>query len=189
MIHFGATEQHTVTPTSYRRLPLFSHCRARARGRFIGLENRVGSTAGRLAWAFLLVHLSGLHVAPASADAGRIATTEPCPSHSFSTFLRRFSESEPVQRSFTYFPLETSRLIEGKDEPKEMRLRILREDASFPLYPAPSTIASLGLSEDIQEYTKSAEVIITKADTDYLVTYHFVKTDCWYLSKKVDESL
>ncbi|HEV2746326.1 MAG TPA: hypothetical protein VGW34_03385 [Allosphingosinicella sp.] len=144
--------------------------------------------------AFLMLLLAGCAAmavsgcAPADISDGS-ATFDTCPSQSFPAFLHRFSESVKVQQTFTHFPLEQSRIVQGRDEPHQVRLRIHKNDLHFPLYPDNSIILSQRLSKTITEREKDAVVTLAKTDTDYLVTYHFKKTDCWYLAKIDDQSL
>jgi hypothetical protein len=143
----------------------------------------------------LLILLFALPAQTQSADNSERGihptTATQCPSADFRVFLSAFTESIQIQKLFTHFPLEKLQVdVDADPEPKPVTKSLDRSHVSFPVIPnsAERTKNNLGIRIDNID-SSEAKVALRKEDTDYQVTYFFVKNSCWKLTRIEDWSL
>lgn len=118
-------------------------------------------------------------------------TVVSCPSVIFSDFIRVFSESGDVQRTFTKIPLKKQNLnLDEEPEPKEIIRFLTRQQIKFPVMPLKQERINKLLQIRIDKVSSNkAQVSLIKPDIDYQVMYFFTKKNCWRLEKIEDWSL
>ena len=143
----------------------------------------------------LTVAISGQSIAldapPVRGSQKTVKNHTTCPSQDFSEFLKMFSESVVIQKAFTKYPLVKQQLDLAADPKPKPIIRNLRPNqVSFPVMPGESErrLRSLTLHIEKIEPTK-AKLSIAKVDTDYQVSYFFIKNSCWNLGRIEDWSL
>lgn len=114
-----------------------------------------------------------------------------CSSKDFVGFLNEFSESVDIQLSCTRFPLDRQRMdIKAEPEPKPILELIEKRDIITPIMPNFAERKLHGLIIRIDTNDKHvAKVSLLKEDTDYLVSYYFLKNQHWELVRVEDWSL
>lgn len=114
-----------------------------------------------------------------------------CPAQNFREFISAYADSEAVQRTFIKTPLKKRRLdLDAEPEPKPVVKYLKYSQLKFPLLPLQAERHAKSLSLRIEKSSgKEAEATLFKQDTDYQVTYFFVKNDCWVLVAIEDWSM
>lgn len=140
-------------------------------------------------WGLIRMLLLAALMLPASAVANcRSSAAEP-----FARFVDAFGRDKAFAVTRTEYPL--SLLKHGESDEEEggraiVRTRVSKhDDAAMPAMAEFARENGLELSTRSLQKT-SAIVRMEKPDTDWLLTYHFVrKGACWYLRRIEDHSL
>lgn len=140
--------------------------------------------------SFLLPLAIGLTLSLPALAAPAKAKDATCPSQKFSAFFTAFSDSVPVQKAFTDYPLAHVMLdFAVEPEPRQINKQLPMSKLSFPLMPPKTVRTKQGLAFRVdQETDKAAKVTLFKEDTGYQVGYYFRKDGCWKLERKEDLS-
>lgn len=113
-----------------------------------------------------------------------------CPSTEFSAFLTAFSERTEVQRAFIQQPLQMVTTVAGDPEPEMQKNSLSGDQLKFPIIPNLAKREVEGLTLTVKEQRgNKATAILQKPDTDYVIEYRFVRSQCWILSEVTDFSL
>lgn len=133
----------------------------------------------------LLALLIALPLPPA------VAATATCPAEDFDRFLHHFANEVAVQQAFVSTPLQSDSIDpDAEPEPAPISRMLDKSDLQFPLMPSEQQQLNQGLS-----LTKTVidpqqvQVKLTKADTDYQVSFFFRRQGCWTLYRMQDDSL
>lgn len=141
--------------------------------------------------SFLLPIAIGLTLSLPAVAAPAKKAQAACPSQKFSTFFAAFSDSVPVQKAFTDYPLTTVMLDHAVEpEPRKISKQLPMSRLSFPLIPPKAVRTKQGLAFRVdQETDNNAKVSLFKEDTGYQVAYFFRKDTCWKLERREDWSM
>lgn len=114
-----------------------------------------------------------------------------CPAQNFREFISAYADNEAIQRIFIRTPLKIQKLdLDAEPEPKPVVNYLKYSQLKFPLLPLQAERHAKSLSLRIDNSSgKKAEATLLKQDTDYQVTYVFVKNDCWVLVAIEDWSM
>lgn len=104
-----------------------------------------------------------------------------CPAKDFKSFIRLYSESEEVQRLYT-FSLITQLWVsmESVSEPTPFIKAYKKENLKFPLIPNALDRKSRGLKFEVIDNEGSYTTLVNE-NAGYRVRYVFLKGACWYL--------
>lgn len=141
--------------------------------------------------SLLLVQQSHAATGTAPARHEPVTGSHVCPATDFSEFLKAFADSEVIQRAFTKFPLKKQQLDSiGGAEPKRVIKTLNRQEVRFPLVPLQAARKTDGLNLRIEEVSpRIATAMLYKIDSDYQVSYEFVRNGCWVLIAINDQSI
>lgn len=114
-----------------------------------------------------------------------------CPSQRFEPYLEAFTNSLSVQHAYTKVPLKASALVDAEPEPRPQLQLLDRAHIKFPVIPSLEQQQKLHLIKRIDNpLPNQRRVTLAGSDTDFLVTYQFVRyADCWWLVRMDDQSL
>ncbi len=122
------------------------------------------------------------------------AQCKSAPAETFQDFLAKFTESKPLAMSRTIYPTYTLRHEVGVENGKEVTSAVKTtvsktKDETTPTIKQILVKNQMAMNvKDVRK--KQATVEVFKADTDWLLTYHFVERQgCWYLHHIEDHSL
>ncbi|MEN3748011.1 hypothetical protein TPR58_12620 [Sphingomonas sp. HF-S3] len=144
----------------------------------------------------LTLRSSGFLVAMCAATLGTAgvahAEAAPCPASNFDGFLKAFSDSAQVQRSFTAPTVQVTEIdATAEPEPREMTRSQPRASLRFPVMMSTADQSSDGLSASVtRPDAETVRVKLEKPDTGYQLSYSFrPRGNCWELFAKADTSL
>ena len=114
-----------------------------------------------------------------------------CPATDFSVFIRAFANDVNIQKTFTKYPLKYQRVdLDSEPDPKAITQELNRNQIQFPILALHEERVNHSLEIQIDNInTNNAEITLFKPDTDYQITYHFIKNFCWYLVFVDNQSL
>ncbi len=114
-----------------------------------------------------------------------------CSYKNFSSFLNTFSESIEFQTKHTFFPLKKSILdINAEPEPRVIVKLLYKSEINFPIIPNKRIRnANALILKIVGPNAKVVKVTLTKEDTDYQISYLFMKDSCWNLVRIEDWSM
>lgn len=144
----------------------------------------------------LSLRSSGFLMAVCAASLGTAgvahAQAAPCPATSFEGFLKAFSDSAEVQRTFTAATVKVTEVdATAEPEPREVTRNQPRTSLRFPIMMSTARQRSDGLSASITRPNASTvHVKLEKPDTGYQLGYSFrPRGKCWELFATADTSL
>ncbi|AXI84418.1 hypothetical protein AF72_12485 [Xylella taiwanensis] len=109
-----------------------------------------------------------------------------CPGEDFSSFFKKFSDDENIQRAFTQSLLRIKELdLSAAPEVKKVVKHLRHDQIQFPVFPLRAEREKKSL-EIISRNLN--ERILIQPGKDYLMAYKFVKNGCWYLSSIDNQS-
>lgn len=135
------------------------------------------------------------HAPPSSAQQAPESTTSTarrsCPADDFRHFAQQFADDQDVQKRFTQFPLTKQYLdLDAEPEPQKVTHALTRGQVKLPLLPLKREREAKALGIQFVHMGKArARIDLRKADSDYQVSYYFLKNDCWQLVRIEDHSL
>ena len=143
------------------------------------------TTFGTLQASVLLALLIALPLTPA------LAATAACPAEDFDSFLHHFANEIAVQKAFVSVPLQSDSIDpEAEPEPAPVSRMLDKSELQFPLMPSEQQQLKQGLSLSKTVIDpQQVKVKLTKADTDYQVSFFFRRQGCWTLYRMQDDSL
>lgn len=114
-----------------------------------------------------------------------------CPAQKFPDFFSAYANSEIIQRTFLRIPLKMQRLdLDAEPEPKPVVKKLKYSQLKFPLLPLRAERDAKLLALRIDKWSeRKAEATLFRQDTDYQITYFFVKNECWVLAAIEDWSM
>ena len=144
-----------------------------------------------------LLALAGCEAPPPAAtaatqvDAATTKAATACPSQEFESFLEAFAGDIDLQRAFTARPLHSESLDTGADpEPRSVTRMLDEPDIEFPLIADLDQLREEGVSLNTSVIPPGGrQVLLSKEDTGFQVSFYFRKDDCWPLYKVQDDSI
>jgi hypothetical protein len=114
-----------------------------------------------------------------------------CPSQEFEPFLEAFAGNVDLQRAFTVRPLHSDSLDTSADpEPKPVTRMLDEPDIEFPLIADLDQLREEGVSLNTSVIPPDErQVILSKEDAGFQMSFYFRKDGCWQLYKMQDDSI